>query len=78
MGWETVNGADLEYPFALAAQAVKTGREDVCEVVARTRRIYDEAQRLNRQVTELRAENLRLRHENEFMLRLIGEGENDG
>ncbi len=73
MSWKTVNGTTIEYPFAIAAAAVRLGRDDVNEIVAATRRIHDQARRLDMQVRDLQAENLRLRHENEFMLRLLNE-----
>ena len=73
MSWETVNGKRLDYPMAIAARAVKCGDDDIKELVAATRHIFDEATRLDRQVRDLQAENQRLRHENAFMLRLLSE-----
>lgn len=71
--WTSINGTQLEYPFKLAADAVKVGREDVSEIVAETRRIFNEACRLDRQVRELRASTLQLRQENDFLKRLVNE-----
>ena len=73
MPWTNERGTTLEYPFALAAKAARSGNEDAIAVIEATRRIFDEAMRLDALVRELKAENQRLRHENEFMLRLLAD-----
>jgi hypothetical protein len=74
MPWVTALGKTLHYPTALhakIARAARPDREDVLDCLAQVRRIHEEAQRMSVRIGELEAENLRLRHENEFMLRLV-------
>jgi hypothetical protein len=73
MPWISRNGVVLEYPHNLAASAVLVGRDDVNEVVAATRKIFDEAVRLDRQGRDLLDELARLRQENVFLVQALGE-----
>ena len=63
----------LEFPLALAVRASRSGNEDAMAVAEAAKRLHDEAMRLDALVHELKAENQRLRHENEFMMRLLNE-----
>ena len=64
----------MEWPTKLHAKivrAIKPSREDVLEVLAQAQRIHEEALRMDARIRELEADNLRLKHENEFMLRIL-------
>ena len=77
MPWTPITGSTLEYPFALHAKIArsngKASRDDVLDVLEQTKRIHNEAVKMDVMIRELQAENLRLKHENEFMLKLISE-----
>lgn len=79
MPWITATGVELEYPIALHAKIIRENSikkvkfEDVMEVLHEAKKIHDEALRMSRLINDLRADNLRLTHENEFMLKLINE-----
>ena len=76
MPWTTQLGRTLEFPvtlFAEIARSPKPGREAVLDALAFTQRLHNEAVALNNRVCELQAEVLRLKHENEFMLRLLND-----
>ena len=79
MAWKTVLGDQLEYPFMLhhrlARQKNPPTRDDILEVMGMVTRIHEAAQRLDTKVSFLTEENTRLRHENEFMLKLINQRE---
>jgi hypothetical protein len=63
-----------EWPVKLhakIARATKPNREDVLDVLSQAQRIHAEALRMDARISELEADNLRLKHENEFMLRLL-------
>ena len=73
MPWTTETGKHLEFPFELAARAAQSGNEDAAAVAEAAKRIHYEAMRLDALVRELKADNQRLRHENELLLRLLAE-----
>ena len=73
MAYTTAFGRVVEYPFALAANAVRAGRDDVNQIVHDTHAIFSALQTADAAVITLRLENQRLKHENEFMLRLIND-----
>jgi hypothetical protein len=69
---------NLEWPVKLhakIARATKPSREDVLDVLAQAQRIHVEALRMDARIHELEADNLRLKHENEFMLRIVNDRE---
>ena len=76
MSWTTVHGSRLEFPHAIFAKLLRASRpshDDIYEALDRTRRIQRAAVELSVQVSMLQEEVRRLRHENEFMLRLIND-----
>lgn len=78
MPWKTATGTTLEYPLALHAKllsADKRSRQDVDELMHAALQIHHEAQRMSNRIVELEQENLRLKHENEFMIRLVSQRE---
>lgn len=77
MAYKTAFGKDIEYPYALAAKAVRTGSEDVIAVVNATHNIFTALQIADAEVITLREENKRLRYENEFIIRLINNKEHN-
>lgn len=72
MPYKTSQGRTVEYPMALAAKAAKS-TDDAREIVDKTFSIFREMQNLDIELITLREENKRLKHENEFMLRLIND-----
>lgn len=73
MPYKTAQGRSVEYPMQLAARLAKNGNDDTRELVDATHKIFRELQNLDYELTTLHEENKRLKHENEFMLRLINE-----
>lgn len=76
MPWMTATGGRLDFPTALWAKIMQAGklhREDVMDALNEARRIHEEAISMNSRIIELEAQVLRLKHENEFMLRLVNE-----
>jgi hypothetical protein len=76
MPWTCALGSKLEWPVKLhakIARAARPSRSDVLDVLAQAQRIHTEALRMDNRIHELEAENLRLKHENEFMLRLLND-----
>ena len=76
MPWVPAGGSQIEFPYALWAKLARSRqirREDVMDALQESQRIHNEAMRLSSRVVELEAEAIRLRHENEFMLRLIND-----
>lgn len=72
MAYRTSQGRIVEYPMAIAAKAAKS-TDDAREIVDKTFAIFRELQNVDMELITLREENKRLKHENEFMLRLINE-----
>jgi hypothetical protein len=78
MPWTCALGSKLEWPTKLhakIARATKPSRDDVLDVLAQAQRIHIEALRMDARIHELEADNLRLKHENEFMLRMLSDRE---
>lgn len=76
MPWTTQLGRTLEFPVAMFAEIARSqrpNRESVMDTLAFAQRLHNEAVALNNRVCELQAEVLRLRHENEFMVRMMNE-----
>lgn len=66
--------ANIPYPHALTAKiarSTKINRDDVMELLKSYAELHSIAQRMEAQINQLAGENLRLKHENEFMLRLV-------
>lgn len=78
MPWTTATGQHLEYPFSLHAKIardIRPKREEVLDVLEKAQAIHDAAMRMDARIRELEADNLRLMHENAFMLSLLNERE---
>lgn len=73
MPWTTSNGAKIEHAYSIAGLPASKWTERDKHWLTHYRHIEDVASALDREVFTLRAENLRLKHENEFMLRLINQ-----
>jgi hypothetical protein len=76
MPWTTQLGRTIEFPIAKAAKiarAPRPSREDALDVIRFAQDLHNETVALNNRVCELQAEVLRLRHENEFMVRLLND-----
>lgn len=82
MTWRAVTGGELEWPTRLHAWLARCSHGDpvdwdaVMEVLHRAKKIHEEALKLDAKCRDLMNDNMRLKHENEFMLRLINEKEN--
>jgi len=75
MPWVPLTSS-IEYPTALHAEITRAAlttkqREKILELLNKVSRIHNVALQLESRVRELEADNLRLKHENEFMLRLV-------
>ena len=69
-------GPKLEWPAKLhakIARSAKPNREDVLDALSQAQRIHVEALRMDARIRELEADNLRLKRENEFLLRVVNE-----
>lgn len=77
MGYLTARGRTVEYPYTLAAKVVCTQNDDLLEIVNATAEIFRELQYADYELITLRQENLRLKHENEFMIKLINSRDNE-
>lgn len=76
MPWKTSTGRTLEYPHALLAKyarSQKLTKDEVSELLYQISNIHEANLELDGLVITLRQDNLRLQHENEFMLRLVNE-----
>lgn len=76
MAWTTSHGIKIEYPARVAGKPLKDWDERDKQWVAKYTHLHAQAMRMDMELVALRAENLRLKHENEFMLRLINERDN--
>lgn len=76
MTWTTSHGVRVEYPLAVTGKQPKDWDERDEHYVAAYTHLHEQAMRMDMELVALRAENLRLKHENEFMLRLINERAN--
>lgn len=75
MPWTALNSS-IEYPTALHAEIARAAlptkhRDKILELLNKVSHIHGIALRLDAKVRELEADNLRLKHENDFMLRLV-------
>jgi hypothetical protein len=69
-------GQHSPYPYALAVKIVnayKINRDDVMTVLQEYQRLFQKHTVLQASFNELSADNLRLKHENEFMLKLVND-----
>jgi len=76
MPYRTSQGRTVDYPHGIAAKLLHKGCEDITSLVDATHKLFREMQNLDSELITLREENKRLKHENEFMLRLINAREN--
>lgn len=76
MTWTTSHGAKVEHPWRASGKQPKDWDERDKQWVQKYTHLHEQAMRMDMELVGLRAENLRLKHENEFMLRLINEREN--
>ncbi len=76
MTWTTSHGFKVEHPLQAAGKQPKDWDERDKQWVQKYTHLHEQAMRMDMELVTLRAENLRLKHENEFMLRLINEREN--
>ena len=76
MPWTCAIGSELEWPTKLhakIARATKPSREDVLDALSQAQQIHVEALRMAARIRELEADNLRLKRENELMLRMLSD-----
>jgi hypothetical protein len=71
--YTTAQGRKVNFPYAIAAKLVVDCSDDVKQVVSDMHQMFTELQNLDREISILRGENMRLKHENEFMLRMVNE-----
>lgn len=71
--YKTSLGRVIEYPYRLMSQLAMHKNDKLRELVSVSKCMFDEIQRLDLHISKLIEENTRLKHENEFMLRLINE-----
>lgn len=76
MTWTTSNGAKVEHPWQASGKQPKDWDERDKQWLQKYTHLHEQAMRMDMELVALRADNLRLRHENEFMLRLINQREN--
>ena len=76
MAWTTSHGVRVEYPLGVTGKHLKDWDERDEHYVAAYTHLLEQAMRMDMELVALRAENLRLKHENEFMLKLINERDN--
>jgi hypothetical protein len=80
MSFRTVQGRDVEYPFEVIQKihgSVSLLSDDGRAWALEYQRVFDQLSNLDRECTTLRGEITRLKHENEFMLRLVNEKAQD-
>ena len=75
MTWTTSHGVKVEHPLQASGKQPKDWDERDKKWVQKYTHLHEQAMRMDMELVTLRAENLRLKHENEFMLRLINERE---
>ena len=77
MSYRTLRGRDVKHPceLQLAASKLKPEkfREEALNYADQIREMYDSLMYAEQKALQLQQENTRLKHENEFMLRLINE-----
>lgn len=80
MSWTPMYGKVLSYPYALHTKVINlpmrdSTRDQVIGALNAAKEWYDMALRLDAECRTLTNDNLRLKHENEFMLRQLNERE---
>lgn len=76
MPWTPANGDRLNFPYALwakIARSSKVNHDDIMKALQESQRIHNAAVDMSNRIVELEAENRRLQHENEFMIRLVND-----
>ena len=73
--FETLDGRKLYYPWAAAQKPSTEWTEHDKHWVTEYGSVFHALQSAEQEVLRLRADKLRLQHENEFMLRLINQRE---
>lgn len=78
MAYKTFLSGYIEYPYALLQRIrdKKVSRDDFMELLSNYSDVFNKIQSADSHLITLTAENQRLRHENEFMLKLINEAMN--
>jgi len=80
MAYTTITGREVPYTWQVAAEVYgniqKASSEEAKHWMSSYKALFDETRELDLECATLRRENQRLRHENEFMLRLVNEGVN--
>lgn len=71
MTWTTSYGIRVDHPWQASGKQPKDWDERDRQWVHKYTQLHELAMRMDMELAGLRAENLRLKHENEFMLRLI-------
>jgi hypothetical protein len=79
MPWTTASGRTVDFPYPFFAELIRSPNpspEAVKKAVDQAHKTHMCAIELNNQVIRLQEEVKRLKHENEFMLRLINDRDN--
>jgi hypothetical protein len=72
----TALGHSVEYAFRVLSKPMSKCTEKNKKFIDTYQRLFDVMIHLDNHIITLREENMRLKHENEFMLRLINERDN--
>lgn len=75
MTWTTSHGARIDHPWQVSGKQPKDWDERDKHWVSHYSHLHEQAMRMDMELVGLRADNLRLQHENEFMLKLINQRE---
>lgn len=74
MYYKTYLGKRVEYPYSLVAKIIKESkREDVSLLIHKSKEIFDALRDVDGKLTTMVEENIRLKCENEFMIRFIND-----
>lgn len=71
MPWRTTNGVDILQPWEASGKPAIKWTENDKEWINKYTTLFNVCYSLDVQLSRANAENLRLKHENEFMLKLI-------
>ncbi len=77
MSWKTIYGIEIAHPWDAAGSPPSGWSESDKRWVSLYQRLFDQAQRMEGEICGLRAENQRLQHENDFMLRQVNAMDGD-
>lgn len=80
MPWVQSSESHLKFPHQLWAKIVNSqrfNRDDILDALRVAQKTHHSALDMFTEICELKSENLRLKHENKFMLRLINDRDND-